>query len=218
MIALALGSPFVWSAPASAVPITDDDECVQVGDMYVQLLDFVTSMDSASYEVVDGILTVEVIGPATPHWNGNYYPSMAFWTSANCSSPTNALPVGDYQVCVDASSEDGTFGTYSVGQAWGITNATAQDQVLGEPFTLVRESPNPLFPGSLSSIAPFLDGVFFEEVDDDNVFGTLTFTVIFGIGACGGGSAPGGGGNYDIDWEYYRNRAAAGATALPNTL
>lgn len=220
MIALSLVLPLIWSAPASAAPapIGDDDECVQVGDMYVQLLGFQSLMSSATYDVVDGILTVEVTGSATPFWNGDYFPSMDFWNSSDCSSGTNELPVGEYQVCASASSNDGAIGSYAVSEFWGVMSTTEFDLVLGEPYALVRESPSAQFPAVLRSISPFLNDLDFAELDDDNLIGNITATFTFGIGACGGGTAPSGGGNYDIDIDHYRKRAAAESGSLPDTM
>jgi hypothetical protein len=216
-LSVVAGSLALWAAPAgAATAIPDDDECVVVGSIGVRLLNFKSLITSASYDVTEGVLTIDVAGPANPFFLFDYQPALEFWSNTDCTG-TNSLPSADYEFCATATSEDGTVGTYNLAEEFVTYFGTTRDLLLGVAYMLPRTG----IDGSLlENIRPVFDTWDFEYDGNGDAIGDLSATFTFGVGACGGGDSGGGSGGRgpSIDLDYYIERAAAETSSLPDTL
>ena len=226
-LSLIAGSLTLWSSPISAAPASVvDGSCLDLlGDgVYWELTDFHNEENG----VVEYSSTVEVIGGSVVFTGSmsyefleDYGPRIEFYSDSGCEGsppnlqPNSSPPKGILEVCVAATPG-------------AVEDFEVRLRRLAPTFDPEVDVRTPLTPGNSVNF----DDVFAPEparVEVQNFVLVDSFTDAVEVQIVLGAEIPcvfrdgsdgerPGGFDLDVDLDHYRNRAAAEATALPDTL
>ncbi len=233
LIALSLASPLVWSAPASAAPVTigvDDEPCEPffAGGPYWKLSGFTEPENdpgddpfpgySSTYEVVGTSLFITTTVDSVAFDQGDVEMRIEFFADANCASgngnPDADAPTG-VNVCMAATN--GSVESFELDFRTGVFNETypIQEATVGGVYNLRDPSA-----GSVQWVPKYFDIESFDldpSFTGDEIVLQLEFAaspVCELDGDSGERPAP----FLDIDPETFLNRATAETGDLPDTL
>ena len=219
-LTVALGSLTPWSSPASAATLASGDCVLLQADpespLYVKI-----QFDSIS-ATVDGSLTegLEVSWSVTP--TSSFGLTLTFYGDDLCGGNYAFAPddicfefsASEWSPVLDAEPDPNDSSSYSYYYGTGEYGRSFVDDS-GNPLSLNETYYTVDYPG---------EEYYMEWGEASPSAGPATFTMTMSqlndddTCTAGGGSDNDGGFDLDVDIDHYRNRAAAEAGALPDTL